>query len=70
VFAKALNQSEYETMVAEENKIVKSSCFVVTATMGSATHSVVNTMRRFRDEVLGMNCLGRRLINKYDVHSH
>jgi hypothetical protein len=68
VFAKALNQSEYETMVAEENKIVKSSCFVVTATMGSATHPVVNDMRRFRDEVLSTNCFGRRLINQYDVH--
>jgi hypothetical protein len=55
-------------MVAAENKIVKSSCFVVTATMGSATHSVVNDMRRFRDEVLSTNRLGRRLINQYHAH--
>jgi hypothetical protein len=57
VFAKAPTQSEYETMLAEENKIVKSWCFVVTATMGSATHPVVNDMRRFRDEVLSTNFL-------------
>jgi hypothetical protein len=68
VFAKAPTQSEYETMVAEENKIVKARCFVVTATMGSATHPIVTDMRRFSDEVLSTNCFGSRLINQYNVH--
>jgi hypothetical protein len=68
VFAKAPTQSEYETMVAEENKIVKARCFVVTATMGSDTHAIVNDMRRFRDEVLSANYFGRRLINHYHIY--
>jgi hypothetical protein len=68
VLAKAPTQSEYETMVAEENKIVKARCFVVTATMGSTTHPIVNDMRRFRDEVLSTNSFGRRLIDQYHIY--
>ena len=70
VFAKAPTQAEYETMVAEENKIVQSRrmCFVVTATMGSATHPIVNDMHQFRDEVLSTNRFGRTLINQYHIY--
>jgi hypothetical protein len=68
IFAKAPTQSEYDTMVAEENKIVKSRCFVVTATMGSATHPIVNDMRQFRDEVLSTNRFGRTIINQYHIY--
>jgi hypothetical protein len=68
VFAKALDQSQYETMLAEENKIVRSRCFIVTATMGSATHPLVNDMREFRDEVLSTNRFGRSFINQYDIY--
>jgi hypothetical protein len=68
VFAKALTQSEYETMADAEGKISKPMCFVVTATMDSADHPLVNDMLRFRDEVLSTNRFGRRLIDQYYVH--
>lgn len=44
------------------------TCFVVTATMGSADHPHVTTLRRFRDKELATSSIGRVFIRWYSAN--
>ncbi|HEV7684876.1 MAG TPA: CFI-box-CTERM domain-containing protein [Pyrinomonadaceae bacterium] len=46
-------------------KLKDSSCFVATATMGSAADPTVALLREFRDECLMQSSLGRKFIEQY-----
>ncbi|MCY1273486.1 hypothetical protein D9M68_101350 [compost metagenome] len=57
------------TYVAPDAVVKKPDfCFVITATMGDADHPTVLLMRRFRDECLLKNNLGKSLVNVYYRH--
>ncbi len=53
------------TMVPTNCVVNKSTCFVVTATMGDAEHPTVLLLKRFRDEWLSCSQLGRLTITSY-----
>ena len=47
----------------------KEKCYIATATMGDHNHPCVVTLRRFRDEVLLISCMGIKLVNFYYRYS-
>jgi predicted Zn finger-like uncharacterized protein len=65
----ALQEMRKVGLLAGEQKPRRRLCFIATAAFGSPFAAEVETLRRYRDEVLAHSTLGRLLVRVYEIVS-
>lgn len=66
---KAIALNPANPLFSQNLQAIKTSCFVVTATMGSSSHPWILELTTFRDFVLSRSVPGRWLISQYERQS-